>query len=349
VDPREPELTPGTRVGDRYEIVRRLADRTYEALDTSTHKRVALDTAIVRADSASRFLREAEAAARIRHPHVVAITGLGTDGDRAYVASELVDGETLAAFVAREKRLAVDRTVELVLPVVAGVGAGHAAGVIHGHLGPTSVFLTRELAPKVKDFGISLFANPAYMSPEQALGHRYVDARCDLYGLGLILYECVTGRPAHVGESPTEVVDSIAAGRFDPPRQVRGDISVTFEAVVMRALAQSPADRFPSAQALGAALMPFGTRRAKAAWAETFGAAPPSGIEPAWRPPSPSQPAIPVPVEAAPDEAPQLARRRARLGVLALTAAIVVGTGIFLLRERRAAKIAAPAPTFERK
>jgi serine/threonine protein kinase len=337
----EPELAPGTRIG-RYEIVRRLEPSLYEALDGQT--RVAL--AVARRPDA-RILREGEAAARIRHPHVAAITGVGTDGDRAYVASELLAGERLDVLLARQGRLAVDRAVELVLPVVAGVGAGHAAGVFHRHLAPGSIFLAAgergDVIPKIRDFGISAFANPAYLSPEQAFG-RPVDARCDLYGLGLVLYECVTGRPAHGGESLPEVISSVAAGDVEPPRQLRGDLSQAFEAVVLRALAPRPADRFPSAQALGAALMPFGSRRAKTAWAETFGAAPASGIEPAWRPPTTSEPAAPEPLDEPTERLAFRAAHRSRLGVLALTAALVVGAGIFLLHERRAAK---PAPALD--
>jgi serine/threonine-protein kinase len=366
----EPQLETGTRFGGRYEIVRLIGAggmaAVYEGIHTDLKKRVAIKTLFASVarhpDARARFLREGEAASRIRHPHVVDVTDVGTDqGGLAFLVMEYLEGEDLATLLARETRLAVDRTVELALPVLAAVAAGHAAGVIHRDLKPHNIFLAKgyrgEIVPKVLDFGVSkivggdggpaltrtaaVFGTPAYMSPEQALGAKQVDARCDQYALGLILYECVTGHRTHDGENVMAVVRSIGDGAFDPPRAFRPDLAEAFEAVILRALALKPGDRFSSVQALGAALMPFGTPRAKALWTETFGAAPPSGIEPAWRPtmklPSTTESTLGAAAAERPATELPMPSRRGRLGVLVVSALLVIGGGVYFLRGKREA------------
>src|SRR4051794_37625399 len=269
----------------------------YEAIHVALRKRVAIKVlfpAVARQlDPRARFLREGEAASRIAHPHVVDITDVGIDGDTPYLVMEYLEGEDLAALLAREGGLAVDRTVELLLPVVAAVAAGHRAGVIHRDLKPQNIFLAHvhgELRPKVLDFGVSklvgadparleltgtaaVFGTPAYMSPEQARGAKRVDARSDQYAIGLLLYECVTGRRAHQGANALAVLRDIGDGRLEPPRRHRPDLPPAFEAVVLRALHPHPDGRFASLDELATALLPFATPRARTLWTEAFTAA----------------------------------------------------------------------------
>src|SRR4051812_33714304 len=279
LDDGEEALPAGTRLGGRFEIVRLIGSggmgAVYEALHTDLKKRVAIKTLYTsvgrNAEARARFLREGEVASRIRHPHVVDVTDVGTDGGLAFLVMEYLDGEDLGALITREAPLPLDRPVDLLLPAVAAVAAGHAAGVIHRDLKPQNIFLARgfrgELVPKVLDFGVSklvtglpgaaltqtaaVFGTPAYMSPEQALGAKQVDHRCDQYALGLIIYECVTGRRAHDGQNALAILRSIGDGVFDPPSRHRPDLPPALEQVVVTALALDPAQRYASSSALG--------------------------------------------------------------------------------------------------
>jgi serine/threonine protein kinase len=186
--------------------------------------------------------------------------------------------------------LSVERITDILLAVCAGVFAAHEAGVIHRDLKPPNIFLSRgsldDIVPKVLDFGISklldekmsstltgtgtVMGTTPYLSPEQVAG-RPVDARSDQYSLGVILYECATGRRPHEGETLFAIMRSIADGRFRRPRELRPDIPPAFEAVIMRAMSHDPARRFESVHALGHALLPFASQRRQVLWGEYFG------------------------------------------------------------------------------
>jgi eukaryotic-like serine/threonine-protein kinase len=189
----------------------------------------------------------------------------------------------------REGGLSIERTADIMLAVCAGVFAAHQAGVIHRDLKPGNIFLARtpvgEVVPKVLDFGISklvdeevrsnltgtgtVVGTTQYLSPEQVSGHP-IDPRSDQYTVGVILYECVTGRNPHDGETLFAVMRSIAEARFRPPRQVRPDIPPTFEALILRAMRTDPAERYESVHSLGCALLPFATSKRRVLWADYF-------------------------------------------------------------------------------
>jgi tRNA A-37 threonylcarbamoyl transferase component Bud32 len=296
-------LAAGTRFGGRYEILRLIGcggmAAVYEAIHADLKKRVAIKTLLPsvakNAEARARFLREGEAASRIRHPNVVDVTDVGTDGTVPFLVMEFLEGEDLGGLIEREAPLAVERTVDLLLPALAAVAAGHAAGVIHRDLKPPNIFLAKgyrgEITPKVLDFGVSklmgsdnvaltrtaaVFGTPAYMSPEQALGAKQVDAQCDQYAFALVVYECLTGKRAHDGDNSYAVLRSIGDGRFDPPRRHRPDLPEALERILMRALALDPGHRFPSLSAFGVALLAFASPRAQALWADTLGAGEPA-------------------------------------------------------------------------
>jgi serine/threonine-protein kinase len=380
LDDGEEAMAAGARLGGRFEIVRLIGSggmgAVYEALHTDLKKRVAIKalySSVGRNPEArSRFLREGEVASRIRHPHVVDVTDVGTDGGVAFLVMEYLEGEDLGALIGREAPLAVDRTVDLLLPAVAAVAAGHAAGVIHRDLKPQNIFLSKgfrgEIVPKVLDFGVSklvtgtgnvaltrtaaVFGTPTYMSPEQALGAKHVDARCDQYAMALIFYEAVTGRRAHDGDNALAILRSIGDGAFDPPRRHRPDLSQAFEKLLLRALSLSPGDRYPTLSAFGAALLPFATTRGRTLWAETF--ALDAASEPALQAPTmklavadPQPPTTTMPVVATVNEGePELpVPSRRRLVLAAVGGAAALGAVALLLRGKRApAPVAKPAP-----
>ncbi len=288
---------PGTELG-KYKIIKLLGSggmgAVYEAVHTGIGKPVALKTltgAQVDDERAQqRFLREAAAASRLNHPHVVDVTDFGTDSGASYLVMELLRGEDLAALLEKEKRLPLDRVADIMLAVCAGVFAAHEVGVIHRDLKPQNIFLARtplgEVVPKVLDFGISkivddqiaasnltgtgtVIGTTHYLSPEQVTA-RPLDPRSDQYTLGVILYECASGRRPHDGETLYLVMHSITQGKFTPLRDIVPELPTAFEAAVVRAMSPKIEDRFASVHALGRALLPFASLKRRLLWSDYF-------------------------------------------------------------------------------
>jgi serine/threonine-protein kinase len=231
-------------------------------------------------DVRARFVREGRAAAAIRHPHVVDVTDVGELDGTPYLVMERLVGETLTALIARGPGLPPELAVDVLLPVCAAVDAAHAAGVVHRDLKPDNLFVTRtpsgEVHPKVLDFGISrvtgdggqtgttaTLGTPAYMAPEQIVSSRDANALSDQYALGVILYECLTGRQAFKAENIYVVLRMVGDGVFTPPRALQPVLPPDLEAVVLRAMAREPGQRFPSLKAFAAALLPWASMRAR--------------------------------------------------------------------------------------
>jgi serine/threonine-protein kinase len=286
----------GTRFA-KYEIVRLIGEggmgAVYEAIHVELGKRVAIKTLLPAAagknEVRARFLREGQTASRIRHPNVVDVTDVGEQDGSPYLVMELLSGEDLSHMLERTGPLALDELLAIMLPVLAGVAAGHDAKIIHRDIKPQNIFLARgprgAITPKVLDFGISkiatgasagltktgaLLGTIAYLSPEQARGAKYVDERTDQYAVGLVLYEAVTGRRAYDGENPLAIINDIAAGRFELPHRYRSDLPPGFEQVLLRALAVSENDRFPNLYAFGKELLPFASAKTRALTGDTF-------------------------------------------------------------------------------
>ena len=303
----EDTLAPGTKLG-RYDDVRLLGQggmgAVYEAIHRDLKKRVAIKTlhpAVAATPGArARFLREGEAASRMRHPNVVDVTDVATEGNIAYLVMEFLEGEDLGALIARTRPLPIARSVDIMLPVFAAISVAHDEGVIHRDLKPENIFLARTrfgVDPKVLDFGISKLSSsgggstpaltgtgasmgtPYYMAPEQVRSAAGVDARSDQYALGAIVYECVTGRRAHQGSTIYEVIRSVGEGSFPPPRALRPDLPPPIDAAILRAMSLEPAQRFPSVLAFGRALLPFASAPARAQWGQSMeGGAPESPL-----------------------------------------------------------------------
>jgi serine/threonine-protein kinase len=228
----------------------------------------------------ARFLREVRAAGRIDHPNVVDVYDCGQDTEGCYLVMELLHGESLRARLERGPVASAD-AVDLLVPAMRGLSAVHRAGVIHRDLKPDNVFLcesrngeSREA--KVLDFGISalhgldtaqlpltiagtVIGTPAYMSPEQFQDGHDVDARCDVYALGVMLYETLTGQLPFEAESYAGLVVQVVNAAPRAPRALRPDLPLRLEQVVLRALAKRRQDRFSSVDELIAAILPFGS------------------------------------------------------------------------------------------
>jgi serine/threonine protein kinase len=292
-------LPPGTILG-RYEIRRLLGQggmgAVYEAVHRDLKKRVAVKTLLPslasNSEARQRFLREGEAASRISHPHVVDVTDVGSEGSVIFLVMEYLEGEDLSQLIEREGALPVERTADIMLPVAAAISVAHQMGVIHRDLKPENVFLSREgysgVHPKVLDFGISKVLGDGqaralthtaatmgtmyYLPPEQLRGARQADARSDQYGLGTILYECITGRLAFNDENFYVILKKIAEGDFRPPRELRPELPPRMEALILRAMRLDPFDRFDSVAELGAALLEFASDGARMNWTPFFSA-----------------------------------------------------------------------------
>jgi serine/threonine-protein kinase len=221
-----------------------------------------------------RFLREASAAGRIGNAHIVETFDAGRlESGEPYIVMELLLGRTLAELLTETGPLDLQRTCELLTQACDGVAAAHAAGIVHRDLKPENLFLTgpRESFVKILDFGISKFdaaltgvegltlegspiGTPYYMSPEQVKGQMTVDARTDVYALGVVLYECLTAHRPFDGSSLPELIFQIAQGNYTPPTKLRPGLPSMADEVVGTAMAMDPERRFASAHDLARAL-----------------------------------------------------------------------------------------------
>ena len=266
------ETTAGGRVPARishYTIARELGHGgmgvVYAARDERLERNVALKTMAspVGDDTArQRFWREARSAASVNHPNICQIYEIGEDRGELFIAMELLDGESLADRLGRGA-VSVSDTVSIAFGILAALSELHARGIVHRDLKPSNVFLTR-YGVKVLDFGLAhteldastlmltglttagvMMGTPRYMAPEQVRGER-VDARCDLFAMGALLFEMLAGRPAFDGRTAVEVLH--ATLHEQPPALTGSPAVAAVDRVIHRALAKDPGDRPPSAQ-----------------------------------------------------------------------------------------------------
>ena len=312
----EMPLPVGTRLGS-YRITGKLGEggmgTVYSAEHVELGKRVAIKT--LRADIAAnpqvraRFVREGRAAASVRHPHVVDVHDVGVHGEIPYLVMELLHGRDLGAHVHQAGRLPAQEVADLLVPVLIAMSEAHGAGIVHRDLKPENIFLQRGAGgtwvPKVLDFGISklrdtesmsltgsgtLLGTPYYMAPEQASSARDVDARADLYSIGVILYHCLCGEVPFSGSSLVQVIGQILTATPAPLRQSVPELPAAFEAVVQRAMAKDPAARFQNALELARALLPFTGERTRINYAHELTGAAFQNTEPISVRPAPQSP-----------------------------------------------------------
>jgi serine/threonine-protein kinase len=278
------DVVPGDTIGGKYRLVRQLGEGGMGLVFEAEHLRLGHRVAIkfLRAevlampDAVARFEREARACCRIRGPHVAQVLDVDTDeGGRPYIVMELLRGRDLEAELGQRGALPLAEAIDWVLQACAAVAEAHAAGIVHRDLKPSNLFLAEERGTrvlKVLDFGISKIScedrsdaltsagltvgTPLYMSPEQVRCSRDVDARTDVWSLGVILYELVVGVPPFMGNT-TAAIAAIVADATPSLREACPGVPAGLEQAVATALAKSSAHRFPSVEAFGAALVPF--------------------------------------------------------------------------------------------
>jgi tRNA A-37 threonylcarbamoyl transferase component Bud32 len=274
----------GSVLGGRFRVVRQLGEGgmgvVLEAENTLTGKRVAIKwmraALASKPEAVERFLREARASARVRHPNVVDVYDVVHEADSAFLVMELLEGEPLTAVLERGGMPAPE-LISLLLDAMRGVAAAHKQGVIHRDIKPDNIFLAQEAdrarrTAKVLDFGISKLSDasglsltqtgtalgtPLYMSFEQLCGVRDIDARTDVYAFGVILYEALTGRPPFEAETFTELIIKITNTRPAAPKAVRADIPKSLDSLIQSAMAKERSERVPSLDALIRELEPF--------------------------------------------------------------------------------------------
>jgi beta-lactam-binding protein with PASTA domain/tRNA A-37 threonylcarbamoyl transferase component Bud32 len=207
-----------------------------------------------------RFRREAQAAARISNQTIVSVFDTGSDDGVHFIVMEYVEGRTLADYLTGGGRIMPDRAIDIAIDVARALEAAHAQGVIHRDIKPGNIMLDGQGDVKVTDFGIArvtataetvaqtaaVLGTASYLSPEQAQGQP-VDVRSDIYSLGCVLFEMVTGRPPFPGDSPVTVASKHVLEQPTPPSQINHDVSPDLDAVILRALAKNPANRYQSA------------------------------------------------------------------------------------------------------
>jgi len=217
-----------------------------------------------RLGSLLRFQVEGEAIARLDHPNIVKVYDFGESGDQQYLAMELIDGETLSKKLASGP-LECDHAVRLVHALAGAVGYAHDQGVIHRDLKPSNVLITRDGVPKIVDFGLArilrdaprltatdaVMGTPNYMAPEQADGRvNDINEQTDVYALGVILYETITGGPLFAGDNKLDILRLVRVGNIISPRQLCSNVSLDLEAICLKCLERSQRDRYRSAHEL---------------------------------------------------------------------------------------------------
>jgi serine/threonine-protein kinase len=266
-------------IDGRYQVIAHIGTggmaEVYCAQDLQLGRKVALKVLHERfaadAEFVERFRREASAAAGLQHQHVVSVYDRGEWDDTSYIAMEFVPGRTLKQLVTDEGPLAPERAVDLTVQVLRAARFAHRRGVIHRDFKPQNVIVDDEDRAKVTDFGIaragasdmtqtgSIMGTAQYLSPEQAQGHA-VTARSDLYSIGIVLYELLTGRVPFEAEAAVTIALKQVSEAPVPPSHINHAVTPELEAVVLRALAKDPADRFADADEFIAALEAAGSR-----------------------------------------------------------------------------------------
>jgi serine/threonine-protein kinase len=268
-------------LADRYELERLLGEggmaTVYLARDRRHEREVAIKVLkpelAVRLGS-ERFVQEIKVTAKLQHPNILPLYDSGAADGFLYYVMPYVSGESLRAKIDRDRQLSVEETIQIARSVAAALDYAHEHGIVHRDIKPENVLLQRGQAI-VADFGIALavsaasgrltetglsIGTPNYMSPEQATGDRAIDARSDIYSLGAITYEMLTGDPPHSANTAQAIIAKILSEKPSPISRSRDLVPANVDAAVQRALAKSPADRFVRAAHFADALLNPGFR-----------------------------------------------------------------------------------------
>ena len=344
-----------TTVGGRYELGDLLGRGGMAEVRRAVDRRLGRPVAVkqLRADLATdptfqaRFRREAQSAAGLNHPTIVAVYDTGEETDPLtgisipYIVMELVEGPTLRDVLRDGRKILPERALELTQGVLDALSYSHKAGIIHRDIKPANVMLTPTGGVKVMDFGIAravadtsatmtqtaaVIGTAQYLSPEQARGET-VDARSDIYSAGCLLYELLVGRPPFIGESPVSVAYQHVREAPIPPSQLDPVVTPDINAVTLKALAKDPADRYQSAREMKADI-------ARVLAGQQATAMLPRVAEPV--PPAYDEPTRVVPPVAAvsPDHYEDEEPRKSRVGLAVLITALILlilGVGAYAI------------------
>ncbi len=265
-----------TRIGGRFQVMGTLGNggqgEVYLAEDIQLKRRVAIKTLTLKSVQSSQreskvkaLLDEALIVGQLAHPNIVTLYDAGLEGEMPWLVFEYVEGKPLSVLIKEAGRLPVARAVDIAIQVLKAVGFAHSKGVVHRDLKPANVMIAEAETARVMDFGIaqliqsqpqadaSFVGTPAYMAPEYIGGTAYT-ARSDLFSVGMLLYEMLTGKPAATGQNPYEIMHKVAHEPFAPPSRANPEIDERLDDLVLKALAKDPAERFDSAAAMEDAL-----------------------------------------------------------------------------------------------
>jgi len=343
-----------TKLG-KYEIRRELGRGAmgvvYEAFDPLIQRIVALKT--IRPDQLAggnaeeilaRFRREAQAAGRLSHPNIVAIHDCGEDAGVWYIAMELVHGRELKEYFEKNERFATADAVRILSQILAALGYSHRLGVVHRDIKPSNIFLLPDGTVKVADFGIAhiesseltqvgtVLGTPAYMSPEQILGLP-VDGRSDLFSVGVILYQFLTGERPFTGNA-TITMRKVLEEDPLPPSRFNVQIPGAMDAVVRKALAKKPEERFQSAEEFATAL-DAGAHSDREHSGETTMALPSRSMAGSLGPPAIASGTTSARKIASGDVAAPKSQKAA-LAVVAAVVVVAIGVAVWFVTQRRA-------------
>jgi len=275
-----------TRKLGRYEILADLGKGAmgvvYRALDPMLNRTVAVKTINMaleqdeREDYEARFYQEAKAAGGLNHPNIVTVYDIGKSGNIAYMAMELLEGRELKGLMVPDRPLPVAQAINIAAQIAEGLGYAHEHDVVHRDVKPANIMIVRDGLVKITDFGIArmrsaevrtqtgvVLGSPRYMSPEQVTGKR-AEPRSDLFSLGVILYEMVTGKSPFVGEDVSSIMFQILNFVPPPPSSLNPEAPEMLDFIVAKALAKSPADRYSDAREMARDLRECRNRAAAA-------------------------------------------------------------------------------------
>jgi serine/threonine-protein kinase len=272
----------GRLLNGRYQLLERFGSggmaNIFRARDTLLDRYVAIK--VLREDKGrnpdfnNQFQLEARAAANLTHPNIVTVYDFGIDNGQPFIVMELVPGTDLKSLLRKRGRFSVDDGIPLMVQACAGLGYAHRAGLVHCDVKPHNMLVTPDSRLKVTDFGISrvlatispgehtdiVWGSPQYYSPEQAAGHMPSPAS-DVYSLGVVTYEILTGTLPFTGSTPDELARQHLEASPIPPSEYIPDIPKALEEIILKVLAKEPSARYRTADQLGRVLMKFGTQR----------------------------------------------------------------------------------------
>ena len=249
---------------------------THVQLDRKVAIKFLLPAALANPDVVSRFSREARAASKIESEHVARVIDVGVlDSGAPFMVMEYLEGRDLAARIGEHGGLSVEEMARYILQACEALAEAHAAGIVHRDLKPANLFLAqradKSTSVKVLDFGISkapvgtagttntqaIMGSPHYMSPEQLMSSKHVDHRSDVWSLGIVMFEALTGSPPFLGEQMPEIVAKILQAPTPSVSEKRPELPREIDVVIAKCTAKNPADRYPSIAQLARALAPF--------------------------------------------------------------------------------------------